>query len=239
MSGANITGPAAAALVRRSACYLAWRQRIAASGCRIVQEQICHVVQRTVSSYYLALLDCRIETPEGEILPRCIVLRGAAVGIIPLLRCEHEWWTVLVRQRRIIDGEFSAEFPSGGVNADATPRHAALQEVHEELGLVLADDELVPLNEAPLKVCESLSDETVHWFAFQRSVDRRQLAQLDGSVAGDRGAGESIVLRVVKLEQLRDATNFQVLTGLQVLAMHRPEFWPAIPAAGVSPRETA
>ena len=153
------------------------------------------------------------------------MLRGAAVAIIPLLYCQFEWKTVLVKQRRVVDGDFSYEFPSGGIELDSDPVVAAVQEVSEELAIDLSLDDLISLTPLPLKVCESLTDELVYWFAFKMEVDESIIHGLNNKSTGVHQEQEHIILTVKKISELYTARNFQVLTGLQVLHKQFPEIY--------------
>ncbi|MDP6583156.1 MAG: hypothetical protein QF535_00770, partial [Anaerolineales bacterium] len=90
-----------------------WKHRVEANGNIIKNIDILATVSRNSSNFSLAFLDCLILTPEGVEIPRCIVIRGESIVVVPVLNCteDNETYTLMVEQRRIFDGGYSKEFP--------------------------------------------------------------------------------------------------------------------------------
>lgn len=208
------------ALVEDNWKYRTWKAQIIESGCEILDEKIRCVAQRDAQSFYSAMIDFTLMTPEKNTLSRCLVLRGPSVVIIPILVCDSVIKTVMVRQRRIVNGNFSLEFPSGGIGSDGNPKLAAINESWEELGIKLSIRELVQLTDRPLVVCDSIMDEVVHWFYFKREVSKKFLSNLNCAKTGQVENQEYISLEVMSFSEIIKANNFQTLVGLQLLQLN-------------------
>ena len=206
-----------AAQVLNSRLFLDWKEKVVANGNRLESVETLAVVSRNGRDIYSALLDCELLTPEGYRLKRCMMLRGPSVAIIPLLKCEGRVFTALVRQRRIVDGDFSLEFAGGGSQRDNLLSDA-LNELLEETGISVKPDELIPLNAKPVKVCESLLDEVVSFFYFEKDLTRVELGRLQDSSAGVHSAGEFTRVVVMPFDEVIRIHGFQVMAAMSLLA---------------------
>ena len=170
------------------------------------------------------MLDCTLRFPGGETARRCIVLRGGAVVIVPVLWCTEtrEAYTLMVRQRRIVDGNYTLEFPAGMIQlkeGKSDPFSSALVEVKEELGIDLKEEELKKLTDEPLRVCESLLDEKVHFFYFERHVSQLYLSKVNMLDTGCHDDGEFTQVVVQKLNEVKKNPNFVSLIGLKLIEL--------------------
>jgi ADP-sugar diphosphatase len=204
-------------LVRKSDKYRQWKRRVLASGCQVISEKIVSILQRNSQSFYTALIDFELLTPEGQKINRCLALRGSGAIVVPIFLCQGEIKTIMVRQRRIVDGEFSFEFPAGGIEEGSDPVSTAINELKEELGIAVQASELIKLTDEPLKVCESFFDEMIHWFAFKREVEPSFLAQFENRKTGSAKEEEHIYLSVMDFREVARINAFQPLVGLQLL----------------------
>ena len=93
------------------------------------------IISRDCDNFFGAFLDCQLVTPEGEKISRCVLIQDDSVVIVPVLYCQDdgEIYTMMVKQRRIIDGGFAFEFPAGGKGLQEDSRFIASQEIQEEL----------------------------------------------------------------------------------------------------------
>ena len=213
-------------LVLKSNLFLKWKKRIDSNGVIIVNLQVLSVVSRNDNSFYAAMIDCEILTPEGNRLPRCIVLRGDTVVVIPVLYCSEdgEIYTLMVSQRRIIDGGLSLEFPAGMLDTNIeNPIDMAVKEVIEEIGIHVEKKELRLLTQTPLKVCESLMDEFVNFFYFERHVSREFLNNIDGNKTGCQEDKEFLQVKVINLKNVSKNNSFASFVAINLLerALHK------------------
>lgn len=215
MAQLNTPDPDLARLVLASAKYRRWRQRVESHGNKILRLDVLSVVSRRPGSWYVALLDCLLLTPEGNRITRCLTLRGESVVVVPLLQCveDRRYYTLLVEQRCICDGDLHTAFPAGSVD-DAEAFHlTACRELAEETGLQVAADELVALSGA-INLNASLSDDNVYFYGFRKEVSRDWLDSTDNLKGGIQAEGEHLRVRVYPLTECLKMSTTSALIGL-------------------------
>ena len=207
-------------IVLDNAHFQNWKRRLESNGVKIENLEVRSVISRDNASMYAAFLDCKIETPEKTSMPRCILIRGNSVVVIPVLTCldDNEKYTMLVQQRRIVDGAFCLEFPGGMLDEGVLDGAGmAAQEVAEELDMEIRAEELRALNSRPLYACESILDETVSFFYFEKQVSKAFLDSVDGKSTGCHEDHEYINVKVKRLSELSDIPSFAIVTGMSLL----------------------
>lgn len=195
-----------------------WKQRVESNGNIFKNIEILATISRDKVNLFLAFIDCQLETPEGQIIPRCVLIGGDSIVVVPVLRCHEdgEIYTLMVEQRRIIDGGFSKEFPAGTVDLlGDEPRITACLEVQEELHLSIKPDELISLS--PVKVVTSLMDGFVHYFYFQREVTWSFLKGFDGLSTGCHTEHEYIKVRLVKMSEVVECMTSSAIIGVKLV----------------------
>ncbi|MBF0240372.1 MAG: hypothetical protein HQM12_21925, partial [SAR324 cluster bacterium] len=87
--------------------FLDWKQRIIDSGHEFHEIKVLAEVERDKGQVYATLYDCDLITPEHQRMWRSIVVRGDSVVVVPVLHVpeHHEDYTLMVEQRRIVDGQ--------------------------------------------------------------------------------------------------------------------------------------
>lgn len=125
---------------------------------------------------------------------------------------------LLTVQPRIAGGSLQfVELPAGMVD-DGTFKGSAANEIKEELGLDIPEDELINLSELAIPEDEGEGerevnpraifpsaggcDEYIPIFLHEKRVPREQLKEWTGKLTGLREEGEKITLKLVKLEDL-------------------------------------
>lgn len=166
-------------------------------------------------------LTADISNSKGESLPGAVFLRGASVGMLVILQpddipkgSQDEKHVLLTVQPRVAAGTLQfVELPAGMVD-NGTFTGSAANEIKEELGLDIPEDELVDLTELaiPDDIVEELPraifpsaggcDEYIPLFLHEKRVPREQLKEWTGKLTGLRDEGEKITLKLVKLEDL-------------------------------------
>ncbi|TAQ86209.1 hypothetical protein B7494_g5463 [Chlorociboria aeruginascens] len=168
-------------------------------------------------------LTASIKNLSGESLPGSIFLRGASVAMMVILQpsdlppsSPEEKHVILTVQPRVPAGGLQfVELPAGMVD-DGTFTGSAAQEIKEELGLEIPEEELVNLTELAIpgskeggEVCPrgifpsaGGCDEFVPVFLYEKRVPREQLREWTGKLTGLREEGEKISLKLVRLEDL-------------------------------------
>jgi len=195
-----------------------WKQRVESNGNTLKNIEILATISRDQVNLFLAFIDCQLETPEGHIIPRCILIGGDSIVVVPVLRCHEdgEIYTLMVEQRRIIDGGYSKEFPAGTVDLlGDDPRAMACQEVQEELHFSVNPEELISLS--PVKVVSSLMDGLVHYFYFKKEVSWSFLKGFDGLSTGCHTEHEYIKVRLVKMSEVVDCMTSSAIIGVKLV----------------------
>jgi 8-oxo-dGTP pyrophosphatase MutT (NUDIX family) len=197
-----------------------WKERVEKNGNRIEQLEVLSVIARDSHDFYGAFLDCALTTPEHQVVNRCVLIRGDCVVIVPVLRCREDdkIYTLLVEQRRIIDGDFSREFPAGMLDTDVgDPRMMASRELREELHLDIPPEELKPLANRPIKVITSVIGDLLHFYYFKQDVSRAFLDSMDRRSTGIHKDAEYIRVRVETMDALADHSVSSALIGIRLV----------------------
>lgn len=200
--------------------YRRWKNRVEANGSVFKKIDILSIISRDQGSFYGAFLDCLLLTPEGFEIPRCVVIRGESAVIVPVLKCrdDGEVYTLMVEQRRIVDGDYSQEFPAGTVDSRVEDSRAmACQEIQEELDLVVLPQELILLAPEPVKISPDLTDDLAYFFYFEKEVSQKFLEEMEGRNTGCENDFEHIRVRVRKMSEVCDVFTASVLIGLKLL----------------------
>jgi len=164
-----------------------------------------------------------ITNSQNESLPGSVFLRGASVGMMVLLQPDDlppnspdEKHVLFVVQPRIAAGGLQCvELPAGMVD-DGTFTGSAANEIKEELGLDIPEDQLINMSELaipdakqgeeewPKAIYPSPGgcDEYIPIFLHEKRMPRAQLKELTGKLTGLRDEGEKITLKLVKLEDM-------------------------------------
>ena len=206
-------------LVFNDVLFQRWKQRVEKNGNTFKNIDVIAAISRDNSSLFGAFLDCNIITPEGHEIPRCVLICDDSVVIVPVLYCEEndEIYTMMVEQRRIIDGGFAVEFPSGGVGRNGDARSMACQEIKEELHMNIHPEELIPLAADSIKINPSLSGDLVNFFYFKKCVSLAFLEDMDRRSTGCHEDFEYIRVRVYKMSEVTDILTSSALIGVKLV----------------------
>jgi 8-oxo-dGTP pyrophosphatase MutT (NUDIX family) len=201
----------------KSSLFINWHDLFLKSGCRINQIKIHGAVYTTSTKIHSIFLEVNFTTPESHLLTRSILLKGKAVVIIPLVYSKDQLIPrfLMVKQRRICNGRFSLEFPSGKLEEGCTSIHSAQLEISEECGIQIPLDNLKVLAKSII-VCESSFDESVDWFYCK--LDSTDISKLNlNLVLGNNFDGEYTYPVLTTFEILKKINSFQIKTGLELL----------------------
>ncbi|KAL2813257.1 hypothetical protein BJX63DRAFT_421340 [Aspergillus granulosus] len=171
-------------------------------------------------------LKADVSNGSGERLPGSVFLRGGSVGMLLLLQpndvppvLEDDKWAVLTVQPRIPAGSLAfAEIPAGMLDDSGTFAGKAAEEIQEETGLTIPQNELIDMTALALQSSyqatdsETLqkgvypspggSDEFIPLFLCNKRLPRKDIEALQGKLTGLRDHGEKITLKVVPLKDL-------------------------------------
>ncbi|KAL3463995.1 hypothetical protein BJX64DRAFT_276179 [Aspergillus heterothallicus] len=171
-------------------------------------------------------LKADVSNGSGERLPGSVFLRGGSVGMLLLLQpddvpptSEDDKWAVLTIQPRIPAGSLAfSEIPAGMLDDSGTFAGRAAEEIQEETGLTIPQNELIDMTSLALQTSnqaaegETLqkgvypspggSDEFIPLFLCNKRLPRKDIEGLQGRLTGLRDHGEKITLKVVALKDL-------------------------------------
>lgn len=166
---------------------------------------------------------------DGRPVHGIVLVRGNAVGVLVVLRCQGKKYLLLVRQPRFAIGETeSLEIPAGILDWTGDFRKVAISELREEAQIEANENELIDLmdfwyngkSEGFAGSC-GLLDERIRLFAIERDVTPEQLRALDGK---DQTYTEEIEwIKTVVLPYEEAAHKF--IDGKNLIALFLYERW--------------
>lgn len=176
-------------LILRSALFRNWFDRLDPMFCvGGVHFDSADFVTRKGQRIVLFLKIKAVVTDEaGKRVPGIVVLRGNVVAVLVVLWCQGRPYLLLVDQPRLPTGErHSLEIVAGMLDWSADWRRVALEELHEEAGLLVKDGELIDLigefggQSGGFSVSCGLLDERIFLAAVERNVTLEELQGMDG-----------------------------------------------------------
>lgn len=167
--------------------------------------------------------------PDGRPVHGIVLVRGNAVGILVVLRCEGKPYLLLVRQPRFaISEQASLEIPAGILDWTGDYRKVALAELEEEAQIQADDSELIDLMDFWYKGSTpgfaascGLLDERIRLYAIEREVTPEQLKAMDGKDQQYTDEIEWIRTEVLPYEE----AGHQFVDGKNLIAMFLYERW--------------
>ncbi len=167
--------------------------------------------------------------PDGRPVHGIVVVRGNAVGVLVVLRCEGKPYLLLVRQPRFaISEQSSLEIPAGILDWTGDYRKVALSELEEEAQIEAKDEELIDLMDFWFKGATpgfaascGLIDERIRLYAIEREVTREQLDAMNGK---DQQYTEEIEWIRTEVLPYEEAAH-QFVDGKNFIAMFLYERW--------------
>lgn len=167
--------------------------------------------------------------PDGRPVHGIVLVRGNAVGILVVLRCEGQRYLLLVRQPRFAIGEqASLEIPAGILDWTGDYRKVALSELKEEAQIDAEESELIDLmdfwyqgkSDGFAASC-GLLDERIRLYAIERDVTPEQLRAMDGK---DQQYTEEIEWIRTEVLPYEEAAR-QFVDGKNLIALFLYERW--------------
>lgn len=145
----------------------------------------------------------------GKSAPGIVFMRGGAVSMLLVLKTKGQPdKIILTLQPRIPVPHFSfPELPAGMLDGSGNFSGKAAEEIKEETGLIIKEDELIDMTELAygdkwrgVYPSAGGSDEFLRLFACVKYMDEHEINELEGKLTGLRDHGESITLKLVPFE---------------------------------------
>ena len=137
----------------------------------------------------------------NKLLPY-IFIRGDAVVVVPIIRIKDEKnapeYFVCVEQIRVADGSRHLEFPAGMLDENVNnPAMVAVNELAEETGLKIDENQLIPLNGGkPLFTSPGACDEKIYYYKCDIRLSREEFAELNGKLLKNAEENENITIKI-------------------------------------------
>tara|TARA_A100001015_G_C14835990_1_gene650523 strand:+ start:40 stop:648 length:609 start_codon:yes stop_codon:yes gene_type:complete len=190
-----------------------WRKRFELSGCKIIELREHERILSNDGKIIKQIVSVKFSTPENIEIDRCIVIKNDSVVVIPIIEIDEEINFLAVLQRRVIDGNYSIEFPAGDIEDNKTPQLSAQKELFEETGINVNTNRL-HLLESNTPVSESNVSEKINWFYCK--LNNAELKNKN-VVFGKLPEGEYIKRKILTLKDLLSLTNCHMLTACELL----------------------
>eukprot|EP00768_Dysnectes_brevis_P004802 gnl/Dysnectes_brevis/3481_a4414_1306.p1 GENE.gnl/Dysnectes_brevis/3481_a4414_1306~~gnl/Dysnectes_brevis/3481_a4414_1306.p1 ORF type:complete len:253 (+),score=87.64 gnl/Dysnectes_brevis/3481_a4414_1306:50-808(+) len=149
----------------------------------------------------------------GNRIPGIVFMRGGAVAILIVLKCNGELYTLLTSQARIPAGRARfLEVPAGMVDGSGNVKGVAIKEIEEETGIVIKSEDLTELSAgvgsqmpgAPVRgvyTSPGGSDEWLKLYCMEKEISKEELVTMQGQVHGV-DEHERITLEIAPLTSL-------------------------------------
>jgi 8-oxo-dGTP pyrophosphatase MutT (NUDIX family) len=194
-----------------------WSDAVTNAGCTIHSIQILNEIRKPDGEMLFSLVDANVTSPEGTILPRIVFVRGHACVIVTLLVNTNtgEEKFLMVKQRRIGNGQLNLEFPAGMLDNNSNdPVGVAIRELAEETGLHVSHQDMFTLGNKMYFSSVGGSDEAVYFFGCIVHVNDATFVSYNTRSAGNSDEGESITTILISRDEAEsEATSIQVPLG--------------------------
>ena len=211
--------------------FLRWKKALEENKLQIhgIQE---HFTRRRYNGEVLfSLLTLDATTPEGDKIPPVCFLKGEVVCVLVCLIDEEtqEKYVILVKQRRIAEGGYTYEHPAGMVDGSVSPIANAVQEVREETGVQITEEELIVLGGGKrFFPSTGTSDEAMYFFACEITLPFAKIMGYDQQNRGTDYEHERIITVVKPFEEahaLITNTNGLLLNFLYLQQVKDRALW--------------
>lgn len=187
-----------------------WKSQIQSNGLKINNIEEVYTRRRYNGEVLFSLLMLDAETPEGDKIPPICFLKGevVCVAIVLIDKETHQKFLLLVKQRRIAEGDYTFEHPAGMVDNNKTPLEIAVQEVKEETGIVVIPSDLIDLSpNKRLFPSTGTSDECMYLYYCEIFLNRNEIDALEGLEMGTIYEHERITTHVFDFAEGHNLIN--------------------------------
>jgi ADP-sugar diphosphatase len=192
--------------------------------------QSMDVVKRSGKDHVLFLKIAVILNGEKGPYIRYVFLRGGAVAMLIILSAsDAEEYVVLCREKRLAIGRFEdIGLPAGMLDGEGHFVGVAAREIEEELGLSIAESELIDLTHEMYKdrvpgvyPSAGACDEFIRLFLCKKYVTFEEIEKLQGRCTGCADEHEEIKLQVVHInEVVRVTSDMKAHSALMLYVYH-------------------
>jgi 8-oxo-dGTP pyrophosphatase MutT (NUDIX family) len=176
-----------------------WKKHLIANGLKINSVEEIYTKRRYNGEVLFSTLLLDADTPEGDKIPPICFLKGEVVCILICLIDEksNEKYLLLVKQRRIAEGGYTYEHTAGMVDGILKPEAISVQEVREETGIEISENQLINLSPTKrLFPSTGTSDECMYLFAAELRMSKAKIELYENRKMGTDYEFERITTHV-------------------------------------------
>ncbi len=184
--------------------FKSWRDVLLKHNIKINSIKELHTVNKGNGEMLFTLVHIDAVDPDNHKLLPVVLIRGHFVSVVTCL-VEKETgnkYFLLVKQRRVANGDIFYEHPAGMCDSEPDPWKVAIKEVGEETGLQITRDNLRMLHPEPLYSSAGLLDEAGYFFACDIPLSREEIDTYRNKSAGAIDENEVIVTHVCTLSEV-------------------------------------
>ncbi len=184
--------------------FKSWRDVLLKNNIKINSIKELHTVNKGNGEMLFTLIHIDAVDPDNHKLLPVVLIRGHFVSVVTCL-VEKETgnkYFLLVKQRRVANGDIFYEHPAGMCDSEPDPWKVAIKEVGEETGLQITRDNLRLLHPDHLYSSAGLLDEAGYFFACDIPLSREEIDTYRDKSAGAVDENEVIVTHVCTLSEV-------------------------------------
>ena len=184
--------------------FKSWRNVLLKNQIKINSIKELHTVNKGNGEMLFTPVHIDAVDPDNHKLLPVVLIRGHFVSVVTCL-IEKETgnkYFLLVKQRRVANGEIFYEHPAGMCDSEPDPWKVAVKEVGEETGLQITRDNLRLLHPDPLYSSAGLLDEAGYFFACDIPLSRKEIDTFRDKPAGAIDENEVIITHVCTLSEV-------------------------------------
>ena len=162
------------------------------------------IIHKPNGEVLFCLLNVDAKDSAGQKLLPTVLIRGHFVSVVTCL-LEKETgkrYFLLVKQRRVGNGEVFYEHPAGMCDSETDPYKVAEKEVEEETGLKIEKKDLELLWETPLYSSPGLLDEAGYFFCCEISMSAEEIHSFRDRLTGAEHEHEFIQTHVCESTEI-------------------------------------
>lgn len=188
--------------LEKSQKFVLWRDSLQRSGVSLENFEELSTIRKGNGEVLFSLLRIEAKDYSGTPLLPIVLLRGHFVSVLTCF-IEHETgkkYLLLVKQRRVANGEIFYEHPAGMCDSETDPVKVACKEVFEETGFEVTPAQLHAINDEPFYSSPGLLDEGGYFFWCEIELSTNEIKAFQARKTGAAGENEFIETAVVPIE---------------------------------------
>lgn len=181
-----------------------WKKELESRNVRIQDLKELYSVRKPDGSILFTLLKIDAKTQEGETLLPIVLLRGHFVSALTVLINQEtgEKNLLLVKQRRVANGDNFWEHPAGMCDSETDPKKVCVKEIKEETGIDVSENQIFPLSSQKMYFSSpGLIDEGAYYFYCELVMTPNEIEELKVRIAGAKDESEFIQTQVCSLKE--------------------------------------